>query len=70
MPLIPHQQQQLLLVPHQVLPHLPLIPPCRYGNPTTRVLEEKIAALEGAEDCVVRGRGCCWPAAVMPRLHV
>lgn len=26
---------------------------CRYGNPTTRVLEEKIAALEGAEDCVV-----------------
>ena len=31
----------------------PPCPPCTYGNPTTRVLEEKIAALEGAEDCVV-----------------
>ncbi|PRW58599.1 cystathionine gamma-synthase [Chlorella sorokiniana] len=29
----------------------------RYGNPTTRVLEEKIAALEGAEDCVVSACG-------------
>lgn len=29
----------------------------RYGNPTTRVLEEKIAALEGADDCVVSACG-------------
>lgn len=35
----------------------------RYGNPTTRVLEEKIAALEGAEDCVV-GVGTLGAAAV------
>lgn len=35
----------------------------RYGNPTTRVLEEKIAALEGAEDCVV-GMGALGAAAV------
>lgn len=29
----------------------------RFGNPTTRVAEEKIAALEGAEDCVVTASG-------------
>jgi cystathionine beta-lyase/cystathionine gamma-synthase len=29
----------------------------RYGNPTTRAAERKIAALEGAEDCVVTSSG-------------
>ena len=29
----------------------------RYGNPTTRAAEEKIAALESAEDCVVTASG-------------
>ncbi len=29
----------------------------RYANPTTRVAEEKIAALEGAEDCLVTASG-------------
>lgn len=29
----------------------------RFANPTTRVAEEKIAALEGAEDCVVTASG-------------
>src|SRR4051812_11543610 len=29
----------------------------RYGNPTVRVLEERIAALEGAEDAVVFSSG-------------
>lgn len=29
----------------------------RFGNPTTRVAEEKIAALEGGEDCVVTASG-------------
>jgi cystathionine beta-lyase/cystathionine gamma-synthase len=29
----------------------------RFGNPTTRAAEEKIAALEGAEDCVVTASG-------------
>ena len=29
----------------------------RYGNPTVRVLEERIAALEGAEDAAVFGSG-------------
>jgi cystathionine beta-lyase/cystathionine gamma-synthase len=29
----------------------------RYANPTTRVAERKIAALEGAEDCVVTSSG-------------
>lgn len=29
----------------------------RYGNPTTRVCEEKIRALEGAEDCLVSASG-------------
>lgn len=29
----------------------------RYGNPTTRAAEQKIAALEGAEDCVVTASG-------------
>lgn len=30
---------------------------CRYGNPTTRVVEEKIKELEGAEDCLVSSSG-------------
>ena len=30
---------------------------CRYGNPTTRVVEEKIRELEGAEDCLVSSSG-------------
>ena len=29
----------------------------RYGNPTTRACEEKIRALEGAEDCLVSSSG-------------
>lgn len=29
----------------------------RYGNPTTRTLEEKIRVLEGAEDCLVSSSG-------------
>ena len=29
----------------------------RTGNPTNRALEEKIASLEGAEDCVVASSG-------------
>ena len=29
----------------------------RYGNPTTRVLEEKLCVLEGGEDCVVSASG-------------
>jgi cystathionine gamma-synthase len=29
----------------------------RYGNPTTRALEEKLCALEGGEDCVVSASG-------------
>ena len=29
----------------------------RYSNPTVRVAEEKLAALEGAEDCVVTSSG-------------
>ncbi len=29
----------------------------RFGNPTTRAAEEKIVALEGAEDCVVTSSG-------------
>ncbi len=29
----------------------------RYGNPTTRVVEEKIRELEGAEDCLVSSSG-------------
>ncbi|MDE0419367.1 MAG: aminotransferase class I/II-fold pyridoxal phosphate-dependent enzyme [Gammaproteobacteria bacterium] len=37
----------------------------RWGNPTTRVLEEKLAALEGTEGCVVFGSGMAATAAVM-----
>jgi cystathionine gamma-synthase len=29
----------------------------RYGNPTTRALEEKLCALEGGEDCIVSASG-------------
>ena len=29
----------------------------RYGNPTTRMFEDRIAALEGAEDCVATASG-------------
>ncbi len=31
----------------------------RYGNPSTDAVERKIAALEGAEDCVVTASGMC-----------
>ncbi len=31
----------------------------RYGNPTTRAAEEKIMALEGAEDCLLSSSGMC-----------
>lgn len=31
----------------------------RYGNPTVRVVEEKIMALEGAEDCLLSSSGMC-----------
>ena len=37
----------------------------RWGNPTIRVLEEKLAALEGTEDCVAFGSGMAATAAVM-----
>ena len=37
----------------------------RWGNPTIRVLEDKLAALEGAEDCVAFGSGMAATAAVM-----
>ena len=37
----------------------------RWANPTTRVLEEKLAALEGTEDCVAFGSGMAATAAVM-----
>ncbi len=37
----------------------------RWGNPTTRVLEEKLAALEGTEDCVAFGSGMAATAALM-----
>lgn len=32
----------------------------RYGNPTVRVVEEKIMALEGAEDCLLSSSGAFW----------
>ena len=31
----------------------------RYGNPTVRIAEQKLAALEGAEDCVLFPSGMC-----------
>jgi cystathionine gamma-synthase len=31
----------------------------RYGNPTTRACEEKIMALEGADDCLLSSSGMC-----------
>ena len=37
----------------------------RWGNPTIRVLEEKLAALEGTEDCVAFASGMAATAAVM-----
>jgi cystathionine beta-lyase/cystathionine gamma-synthase len=37
----------------------------RYANPTTRVAEEKIAALEGAEDCVVTSSGMAAAMAIL-----
>ena len=37
----------------------------RWGNPTVRVLEEKLAALEGTEDCVAFGSGMAATAALM-----
>lgn len=37
----------------------------RYANPTTRAAEEKIAALEGAEDCVVTSSGMSAALAIL-----
>ena len=37
----------------------------RWRNPTIRVLEEKLAALEGTEDCVAFASGMAATAAVM-----
>lgn len=37
----------------------------RWGNPTIRVLEEKLAILEGTEDCVAFGSGMAATAALM-----
>ena len=31
----------------------------RYGNPTSKVVEEKIRLLEGAEDCMISASGMC-----------
>lgn len=31
----------------------------RYGNPTTKAAEEKIQAMEGAEDCLISASGMC-----------
>jgi len=37
----------------------------RWGNPTTKVLEDKLAALEGAEDCVAFASGMAATTALM-----
>ncbi|MYF11470.1 MAG: PLP-dependent transferase, partial [Gammaproteobacteria bacterium] len=37
----------------------------RWGNPTVKMLEEKLAALEGAEDCVAFGSGMAATTAVL-----
>ena len=37
----------------------------RWGNPTVRMLEEKLAALEGAEDCVAFGSGMAATSALL-----
>ena len=37
----------------------------RWGNPTTKVLEDKLAALEGAEDCVAFASGMAATAALL-----
>ena len=37
----------------------------RWGNPTTKMLEDKLAALEGAEDCVAFASGMAATAAVL-----
>ena len=37
----------------------------RWGNPTVKMLEEKLAALEGAEDCVVFGSGMAATSALL-----
>jgi len=37
----------------------------RWGNPTIHMLEEKLAALEGTEDCVAFGSGMAATAALM-----
>ena len=38
----------------------------RYGNPTAKIAEQRLADLEGAEDCVVFSSGM---SAVRNRLH-
>ncbi|MDE0350384.1 MAG: PLP-dependent aspartate aminotransferase family protein [Gammaproteobacteria bacterium] len=37
----------------------------RWGNPTVKMLEDKLAALEGAEDCVTFGSGMAATSAVL-----
>ncbi len=37
----------------------------RWGNPTVKMLEEKLAALEGADDCVTFGSGMAATSAVL-----
>ena len=37
----------------------------RWGNPTVKMLEEKLAALEGAQDCVTFGSGMAATSAVL-----
>ena len=36
----------------------------RWGNPTVRILEEKIAALEGVEDCIATASGMASATAI------
>ena len=37
----------------------------RWGNPTIKMLEDKLAALEGAEDCVAFGSGMAATSALL-----
>ena len=47
----------LLLSLSVLLLTLTAVAAVRYGNPTTRVVEEKLRELEGAEDCLVSSSG-------------
>lgn len=37
----------------------------RYGNPTSKVVEEKLRILEGAEDCLISASGMCAATTMM-----